>query len=105
MNTHSRLAQTPFHSYVPPTNKDQTLTAFLSAVLSKKYTNPSSDVIEVLAGLDKVDKLITELVSGLERLIRAGSTCQLPGAPLPKSTHADNAQQSFEERRLLPPCP
>ena len=61
-------------------------------MLSKKYTNPSSDVIEVLAGLDKVDKLITELVSGLEKLIRAGSTCQLPGTPLQKSTHADNTQ-------------
>ena len=55
----------------------KTLTAFLSAVLNKKYTNPSADVIEVLAGLDDVDKLITELVSGLDRLIRAGSTCQL----------------------------
>jgi hypothetical protein len=55
----------------------KTLTAFLSAVLNKKYTNPSADVIEVLAGLDDVDKLITELVSGLDKLIRAGSTCQL----------------------------
>jgi hypothetical protein len=49
-------------------------------------------VIEVLAGLDNVDKLITELVSGLDRLIRAGSTCQLPDVPFRKSIRADNTQ-------------
>ncbi|KAG9711625.1 DUF1741-domain-containing protein, partial [Aureobasidium melanogenum] len=31
------------------------LTVFLSKVFSKRYTNPSSDIIEVLAGLDNVD--------------------------------------------------
>lgn len=56
----------------------QTLTAFLGAVLSKKYTNPSSDAIEVLAGLDNVDKLITELVTSLDGVIRAGPQCQSP---------------------------
>jgi hypothetical protein len=42
-------------------------------------------VIEVLAGLDNVDKLITELVNGLDRLIRAGSACQLPNTIFKRS--------------------
>ena len=65
-----------------PLIASKTLTAFLSAILNKKYTNPSADVIEVLAGLNGVDKLITELVSGLDKLIRAGSTCQFLGVNL-----------------------
>lgn len=54
------------------------MTAFLRAVLTKRYTNPSSDAIEVLAGLDDVDKLITDLVQLLESTIRNGSRCQIP---------------------------
>ncbi|AEO71969.1 uncharacterized protein THITE_2124862 [Thermothielavioides terrestris NRRL 8126] len=42
------------------------------AVLAKKYTNPSSDVIELLAGLDHVDTVFTEFVGALESLIRNG---------------------------------
>ncbi|KAI9820691.1 MAG: hypothetical protein M1827_005060 [Pycnora praestabilis] len=50
----------------------QTLTAFLGGVLQKKYTNPSSDIIAVLAGLDQVDATFTEFVSSLDNLIRGG---------------------------------
>ncbi|KAJ5138793.1 uncharacterized protein N7515_003641 [Penicillium bovifimosum] len=50
-----------------------TLTVFLTSILSKKYTNPSSDVITVLAGLDEVDHVIADLVAVLDRLIRNGS--------------------------------
>lgn len=52
----------------------QTLSTFLGAVLEKKYTNPSSDVIEVLAGLDHVDTVMTEFVGALEGIIRNGET-------------------------------
>ncbi|EFX06266.1 duf1741 domain containing protein [Grosmannia clavigera kw1407] len=54
-----------------------TLTTFLSAVLAKKYTNPSSDVIAVLAGLDNVDTVMTEFVSVLDGLLRHGRTPSL----------------------------
>lgn len=56
----------------------QTLSVFLTSVLSKKYTNPSSDVITVLAGLDEVDRVISEFVAVLDGIIRNGSSreCQ-----------------------------
>lgn len=52
----------------------KTLTVFLTSVLSKKYTNPSSDVITVLAGLDEVDRVISEFVAILDGIIRNGSS-------------------------------
>ena len=39
-------------------------------MFNKRYTNPSTDVIEVLAGLDAIDKLVSDLVNGLEAIIR-----------------------------------
>ncbi|OJI98504.1 hypothetical protein ASPVEDRAFT_123079 [Aspergillus versicolor CBS 583.65] len=38
----------------------------------EKYTNPSSDVITVLAGLDKVDQVISNFVAVLDGIIRSG---------------------------------
>lgn len=58
------------------TDNIQTLATFLTSILSKKYTNPSSDVINVLAGLDEVDRVISEFVSVLDRIIRNGSSCE-----------------------------
>lgn len=52
----------------------QTLTVFLTSILSKKYTNPSSDVITVLAGLDEVDHVISEFVAVLDGIVRNGSS-------------------------------
>ncbi|KAL1631763.1 hypothetical protein SLS56_004282 [Neofusicoccum ribis] len=49
-----------------------TLTVFLGAVLSKKYTNPSSDILSVLAGLDDADAVLSELVAALDNIIRSG---------------------------------
>jgi len=54
------------------------------AVLGKKYTNPSSDIIELLAGLDHIDTVFTEFVGALETLIRNGRNsahecCANPG--------------------------
>jgi len=54
----------------------QTLTSFLVAVFSKKYTNPSADAIEVLAGLNDVDSLISDLVASIDGIIRNGNRCQ-----------------------------
>jgi len=49
-----------------------TITAFLTAVLPKKYTNPSSDIINVIAGLDDVDAVFTEFVAALDVTIKTG---------------------------------
>ncbi|KAJ5880304.1 uncharacterized protein N7473_011357 [Penicillium subrubescens] len=54
-----------------------TLTVFLTSILSKKYTNPSSDVITVLAGLDEVDHVISEFVAVLDGIVRNGSSLEL----------------------------
>lgn len=58
----------------------QNLTAFLGGVLSKKYTNPSSDVIAVLAGLNEVDKRVSHLVNGIDNIARNGSSSASSGA-------------------------
>ncbi len=42
------------------------------SILAKRYTNPSSDIIELLAGLDHIDTVFTEFVGALESLIRNG---------------------------------
>ncbi|KAJ5908822.1 hypothetical protein N7495_001504 [Penicillium taxi] len=54
-----------------------TLSIFLTSILSKKYTNPSSDVITVLAGLNNVDRVISEFVAVLDRIIRNGTSLEL----------------------------
>jgi len=46
-------------------------------VLAKKYTNPNSDIIEVMAGLDRVDAVFTELVAVLDHAIKDGRTLLL----------------------------
>jgi hypothetical protein len=49
------------------------LTAFLCAIFTKKYPNPNTDLIEVLAGLDAIDKVMSDFVLGLETVIRQAS--------------------------------
>ncbi|KAH8697684.1 hypothetical protein BGW36DRAFT_397344 [Talaromyces proteolyticus] len=51
----------------------ETLTAFLGSILVKKYTNPSSDIITILAGLNEGDQVFTDFVGILDRIIRTGS--------------------------------
>lgn len=41
-------------------------------MVAKKYTNPTSDIIDVLAGLDQADQVFSDFVGALEGLIRAG---------------------------------
>lgn len=50
----------------------QTLTVFLGAALSKKYTNPSSDILSVLAGLRDADAVLSDFVATLDTTIRNG---------------------------------
>ncbi|KAK3936599.1 hypothetical protein QBC46DRAFT_321191 [Diplogelasinospora grovesii] len=54
-----------------------TLSTFLVAVLAKKYTNPSSDIINVLAGLDHVDTIFSDFVVALDTIIRNGRSLEL----------------------------
>ncbi|KAL1969523.1 hypothetical protein VTN77DRAFT_8961 [Rasamsonia byssochlamydoides] len=55
----------------------ETLTAFLGSILVKKYTNPSSDTITILAGLDEVDQVFSDFVGVLDKIIRNGSSFDL----------------------------
>ncbi|KAI4136415.1 MAG: hypothetical protein L6R39_007797 [Caloplaca ligustica] len=49
-----------------------TLTVFLDVVLAKRYTNPNSDIITVLAGLDEVDDVFLDFAHAIENVIRNG---------------------------------
>src|SRR6201994_2318128 len=53
----------------------KTLTIFLGSVLSKKYTNPSSDIITVLAGLHDADVVFSDLIGTIDNVIRNGRSC------------------------------
>ncbi|KAF2635013.1 DUF1741-domain-containing protein [Massarina eburnea CBS 473.64] len=55
----------------------ETLTVFLDAALTKKYTNPSSDIIAVLAGLNDADAVMSEFVAALDTVIRNGRSVSL----------------------------
>ena len=52
------------------------MTVFLAGILSKKYTNPSSDIITVLAGLDQVDAVFLDFANAIEATIRAGRSLE-----------------------------
>ncbi|KAI4274610.1 MAG: hypothetical protein L6R35_006330, partial [Caloplaca aegaea] len=49
-----------------------TLTVFLDTVLAKRYTNPSSEIITVLGGLDEVDDIFLDFANAIENVIRTG---------------------------------
>ncbi|KAK5073192.1 hypothetical protein LTR64_000399 [Lithohypha guttulata] len=53
------------------------LTSFLAAVLAKKYANPSTDIIEVVAGLEDVDNVMTDIVNGLDTIINKSTSASL----------------------------
>jgi hypothetical protein len=59
-----------------PTDENalETLTVFLGAVLRKRYTNPSSDIITILAGLHDADAVFSDLVATIDGVIRNGRT-------------------------------
>jgi len=58
----------------------QTLSVFLACALGKKYSQPSSDMIAVLAGIDNVDGVLTEFVGALDGIIRSGKNSRSTGA-------------------------
>ncbi|KAF2199599.1 DUF1741-domain-containing protein [Delitschia confertaspora ATCC 74209] len=51
-----------------------TLIAFFHTALSKRYTNPSSDIISIVAGLDNADVAMSDFVASLDFAIRSGRT-------------------------------
>ncbi|GAM85236.1 hypothetical protein ANO11243_032400 [Dothideomycetidae sp. 11243] len=55
----------------------QTLSTFMNSVLSKRYQSPSTDLIEILAGLDNVDHVFQDLVEALDTTIRQGRTASI----------------------------
>ena len=55
----------------------QTLTVFLGDILAKRYTNPSSDTITVIAGLDEVDVVFSEFANAIEHCIRTGRSIDI----------------------------
>ncbi|KAL8992387.1 MAG: hypothetical protein Q9188_007600, partial [Gyalolechia gomerana] len=54
-----------------------TLTVFLGVVLAKRYTNPSSEIITVLAGLDEVDDVFLDFANAIEIVIRSGESVEI----------------------------
>lgn len=62
--------------YSLPRLTAKTLTVFVGSVLEKKYTNPSTDVISIIAGLDAVDRVFTDFVETLDSIIRKGRNCE-----------------------------
>lgn len=55
----------------------ETLTVFLDHALGKKYLNPSSDILSVLAGLHNADQVMSEFVGTIDAVIRNGRTAAL----------------------------
>lgn len=58
-------------------NALDTLTVFLGVILAKRYTNPSADIITVLAGLDEVDAVFFEFANAIESIIRTGRSADI----------------------------
>ncbi|TVY19041.1 UPF0668 protein [Lachnellula arida] len=82
----------------------KTITAFLASVLPKKYTNPSSDIINVLAGLDEVDAVFTDFVAALDVTIKTGRTRKsnlFIQRGLQFIQDSDTTSQAFEPFTLL----
>ncbi|KAL9032550.1 MAG: hypothetical protein Q9180_006437, partial [Flavoplaca navasiana] len=70
------MAQITSGNGVSDENALDTLTVFLSIVLIKRYTNPSSEIITVLAGLDRVDACFLDFVDAIETVIRSGKSVE-----------------------------
>ncbi|QUC16195.1 uncharacterized protein UV8b_00436 [Ustilaginoidea virens] len=57
-----------------PSHALDTLTTYLSCLLSKRYPHPSSDIISVLAGLDHIDSVFADFISTLDSIVRNGES-------------------------------
>ncbi|MCJ1389597.1 hypothetical protein MMC18_002454 [Xylographa bjoerkii] len=86
----------------------ETLTVFLAGVLSKRYTNPSSDMITVLAGLDEVDAVFSDFANAIETIIRTGRTKVVrkkaieAGLSLTSGAYQTSLVSYFTHRDLFP---
>ncbi|MCJ1463199.1 hypothetical protein MMC07_001804 [Pseudocyphellaria aurata] len=58
-------------------NALDTLTVVLGVILAKRYTNPSADIIALLAGLDEVDAIFTDFANAIDNIIRVGRSVHL----------------------------
>ncbi|KAL8799552.1 MAG: hypothetical protein Q9200_007512 [Gallowayella weberi] len=55
----------------------QTLIVFLDIVLGKRYTNPSSEIITLLAGLDEIDTIFLDFANAIDTVTRSGSSVEI----------------------------
>ncbi|KAL9093402.1 MAG: hypothetical protein Q9159_000256 [Coniocarpon cinnabarinum] len=62
-----------------PTDENalDTLIVFLENILSKRYPNPSSDSVNVLAGLEDADGILSDFATTLEASIKDGRTLDI----------------------------
>ncbi|KHN99242.1 uncharacterized protein MAM_02940 [Metarhizium album ARSEF 1941] len=79
-----------------PLHALDTLSIFLSCLLSKKYPHPSSDIIAVLAGLDHIDAVFTDFVSTLDAIVRNGESGKNDEHNPNQGHRADVAEQSWD---------
>lgn len=77
----------------------QTLTVFLGGVLAKRYTNPSADIIAVLAGLNEVDTVFTDFANAIESTIRAGRSREI-SSPLSPPVTADPPSVAVRQKAI-----
>ncbi|KAL8706895.1 MAG: hypothetical protein Q9225_007896, partial [Loekoesia sp. 1 TL-2023] len=49
----------------------------VGVVLAKRYTNPSSEIITVLSGLDDVDDIFLEFANAIEKVVRSGERIEI----------------------------
>lgn len=70
--------------------------------MKKKYTNPSFDIITVLAGLDEVDGVISDFVAVLDGIIRNGKDCKYS---LCINAHDLTKQSMYDSKQSRRPSP
>ncbi|KAL8883203.1 MAG: hypothetical protein Q9192_007361 [Flavoplaca navasiana] len=102
------VAQITSGNGVSDENALDTLTAFLSIVLTKRYTNPSSEIIAVLAGLDQVDACFLHFVDAIETVVRSGGSVETRqkavevGIALTAGAYQTSLVSYFTHRDLFP---
>ncbi|MCJ1372448.1 hypothetical protein MMC20_003672 [Loxospora ochrophaea] len=77
---------------------------FLAGVLAKRYTNPSADIITVLAGLDVVDAVFSDFANAIESIILAIRQKAIEVAlSLTSGAYNTSLVSYFTHRDLFPP--
>ncbi|KAI1944916.1 hypothetical protein LOZ53_002670 [Ophidiomyces ophidiicola] len=86
----------------------ETLSTFLGGVLTKKYTNPSADIITILAGLHEVDQIFSDFVSAIDSIIRSSVDINLrlkavdAAIAMTSGTYKTSLLSYFMHRDLFP---